>query len=76
MAIGRRSWSRARASLVAVLRYVHEHLDIPVATMGTAADNLPALRQIERAGATATDTRPHTLPNGQTVTSCWFEHRA
>jgi RimJ/RimL family protein N-acetyltransferase len=45
-------------------------------TVGTNEDNRPARRVLERVGAHQISARPHTLPNGATVTSVWYVHPA
>ena len=43
-------------------------------TIGTNVDNGPARRVLERVGAAQVGTKPHTLPNGETVASIWYAH--
>jgi RimJ/RimL family protein N-acetyltransferase len=41
-------------------------------TIGTNEDNGPARRVLERVGAVQVRTGPHTLPNGESVSSVWY----
>lgn len=63
-----------RESLALVLRYVHKHLGLPYARMGTNVDNHRARAQIEAVGAYESLRSPRQLPNRQTIQSIWFEH--
>lgn len=76
--LGPRSRGRGlgRESLRLVVGYAHSHLRVPVLDLGTAATNERALAQIEAVGAVLVERRPHQFPNGETVESVWFEHRA
>lgn len=44
-------------------------------TVGTAEENLPVRRVLERTGATLIRSSPHTLPNGSTIPGVWYVHR-
>ena len=65
-----------RASLAAVLAYVHCDLGLRVARMGTEDRNVRAVRQIEANGAVLVSERRHTLPNGRVVKARWYHHTA
>ncbi len=65
-----------RASLAVVLAHVHRDLGLQVARMGTEADNVRAVRQIEAAGAKLVREGSHTLPNGRIAAARWYHHVA
>lgn len=60
-------------ALRAVLAAVHA-TGVQRVIVGTATDNLAVHRVLDKLGAHHIDTRPHTLPNGATITSNWFAH--
>jgi RimJ/RimL family protein N-acetyltransferase len=63
-------------SLAAVLDYGHGHLRLPEIVMGTSVENVRTIRQIERTGAVPYREGVHHLPNGSSIDSRWYRHRA
>lgn len=63
-----------RESLGLVLGYVHKHLRLPFARMGTVVDNRRARAQIEAVGAYEAIRTTRELPSGVVVSAIWYEH--
>ncbi len=62
-------------ALRGVMELLHE-VGVEVAHLGTAVDNEAMKAAAVRSGCTFDEVRPHKLPNGTTVMSNWYSHRA
>jgi RimJ/RimL family protein N-acetyltransferase len=53
----------------------HGHVGLPTVRAGTATDNLPCRRALERAGfVPAPGPARHTLPDGREIDTVWYQH--